>query len=92
MSKLSNVVPVSDASFGSLPTQAREPAAPAPNAHADQADVRLIIEEDEKTGAFVYKTMDRRTGQVIQQFPREEILRLKQDEEYVAGSVIDARA
>ncbi len=92
MSKLNTVVPVSDASFGSLPTQARdtarEQAPPAP----DQADVRLIIEEDARTGAFVYKTMDRRTGQVIQQFPREEILRLRQEEEYVAGTVVNARA
>ena len=91
MSKLSNVVPVSDASFGSLPPQTRDPA-PQPPPAADQPDVRLIIEEDAQTGAFVYKTMDRRTGQVIQQFPREEILRLKQEEEYVAGTVIDARA
>ena len=91
MSKLSTVVPVSDASFGSLPPQTRDPA-PQPPAAADQPDVRLVIEEDAQTGAFVYKTMDRRTGQVIQQFPREEILRLKQEEEYVAGRVIDARA
>lgn len=92
MSKLGTVVPVVDASIGSLPPQNREPVRETPPAAQDQADVRLIIEEDEQTGAFVYKTMDRRTGQVIQQFPREEILRLQQDQEYVAGAVIDARA
>ena len=92
MSKLNNVAQVSDASFGSLPPQTRDPAPQPPPAAADQPDVRLIIEEDAQTGAFVYKTMDRRTGQVIQQFPREEILRLKQEEEYVAGTVVDARA
>ena len=92
MSKLGTVVPVSDAGIGSLTPQTREPARGAAPAVQDQPDVRLIIEEDVQTGAFVYKTMDRRTGQVIQQFPREEILRLKQDEEYAAGAVVDARA
>ena len=91
MSKLNTVVPVSDASFGSLP-QTRDSAPQPPSASADQADVRLIIEEDARTGSFIYKTMDRRTGLVIQQFPREEILRLQQGENYVAGAVIDARA
>ena len=91
MSKLSTVVPVTDASFGSLP-QNREPAREPPKAAADQPDIRLIIEEDANSGAFVYKTLDRRTGQVIQQFPREEILRLQQEDEYVAGSVVNARA
>ncbi len=90
MSKLNTVVPVTDASYGSLAPQVRETAPPPPA--ADQPDVRLIIEEDDRTGAFVYKTMDRRTGEVIQQFPREEILRLKEQETYQAGAVIDARA
>jgi len=92
MSKLGTVVPVADASIGSLPPQNRESVREASSAAQDQADVRLIIEEDVQTGAFVYKTMNRRTGQVIQQFPREEILRLQQDQEYVAGAVVDARA
>ena len=93
MSKVSTVVPVADASLGSLPPQNREPARePPPAAAHDQADLRLIIEEDEKTGAFVYKTMDSRTGQIIQQFPREEMLRLQQDQEYVAGVLVNTRA
>ncbi|RYF98961.1 MAG: hypothetical protein EON94_12185 [Caulobacteraceae bacterium] len=58
---------------------------------AAQADFRLVIEED-SSGAFVYKTMDRRTGEVIQQFPREQILRLRESEQYTAGSVVNARA
>jgi len=91
MSNLNQIVPVSDVSLGSLPAH-KDPGSPPQGAIVEQPDVRLIIEEDERTGSFVYKTMDRRTGQVIQQFPREEILRLKQEQEYIAGAVIDARA
>ena len=91
MSNLNKILPVSDASLGSLSAH-RDPGSPPQGVIVEQPDVRLIIEEDEKTGSFVYKTMDRRTGQVIQQFPREEILRLKQEQQYIAGAVIDARA
>lgn len=91
MSKLGTVVPVSDASFGSLPPHARDTEREQPPAAKDLPDVRLIIEEDQVTGAFIYKTIERRTGQVIQQFPREEILRLKQEGELDAGAIINAR-
>jgi flagellar protein FlaG len=92
MSKLSTVGPVLDASLGSVRVPTKGAPGEPPPAAADQPDVRLIIEEDEQSGAFIYKTMDRRTGEVIQQFPREEILRLQQDEQYVAGAVVNARA
>ena len=36
----------------------------------EQADLRLIIEEDPDHGAYVYKTVDRRTGEVVSQIPR----------------------
>lgn len=61
-----------------------------PQAHAEpQPDLRLVIEEEH--GAFVYKTIDRRTGEVVQQLPREDLLRLKSELEYLPGMVIDAR-
>jgi flagellar protein FlaG len=55
------------------------------------ADLRLMIEEDEGTGSFVYKVFDRRTGEVVQQFPREEVLRLRDDPAYAPGRVIDSQ-
>lgn len=58
----------------------------------DQADLRLIIEEDPASGSYVYKTLDRRTGEVIHQFPIEQVLRLKQEDSYEAGAIITARA
>ena len=41
------------------------------------AELRLVIEEDKSTGSYVYKTVDIRTGAVVQQIPREEVLRLR---------------
>jgi flagellar protein FlaG len=69
------------------PTVSEVKAPPLPN----QSDFRLVIEEDEASGSFVYKTMDRRTGEVIQQFPREQLLHLKESNQYTAGSVVNAR-
>ena len=54
----------------------------------DQSQYRLIIEEDQASGTFVYKTLDRNTGEVVLQFPREEMLKLKDRTGYQAGAVI----
>jgi flagellar protein FlaG len=59
---------------------------------AEQPDVRLVIEESEQPGSYVYKTLDRRTGEVLQQFPREELLRLREVEGYQSGQVVSTRA
>ena len=58
----------------------------------DQSQFRLIIEEDQASGAFVYKTLDRNTGEVVLQFPREEMLKLKDRAAYKAGTVIRTTA
>lgn len=53
-------------------------------------DLRLVIEEDPISGAYIYKTLDRRTGEVVQQLPREDVLRLKDAPVYVPGQVVDS--
>ncbi|MEO8113465.1 MAG: flagellar protein FlaG [Phenylobacterium sp.] len=58
----------------------------------DPADLRLIIEEDKASGTYIYKTIDRRTGEVVLQLPREQVLRLREEAEYVAGVVIRTKA
>ena len=58
----------------------------------DPVDLRLVIEEDQATGSYVYKTINRRTGEVIQQLPRAEILRLRGEALYEAGKVISTKA
>ena len=66
------------------PASARSPIAEAP-------DLRLIIEEDKAAGSYVYKTIDVRTGKIVQQIPRDEILRLKEASGYQPGAVVQAR-
>ncbi len=71
-------------------------AAPAPPVQQDMAallaNARLVIEQDQASGAYVYKTLDRITGEVIRQFPREEVLKMLDHNRYVAGDVIKTRA
>lgn len=63
-----------------------------PQSARQNADLRLIIEEDEASGTFVYKTLDRRTGEIVKQFPREQVMALKDTPSYVPGDVIDAHS
>ncbi len=93
MKAIAPLSPVSGA--GAFPAPAidrvdmpRAPKEPAPQG----ADLRLVIEEDEKSGAIVYKTLDRRTGEVVRQLPREEVLRLKDDPAYDPGDIVDAKS
>ncbi len=66
--------------------------APPPESPHQNADLRLIIEEDQVSGTFVYKTLDRRTGEIVKQLPREEVVRLKDTAGYEPGDVIDAHS
>jgi flagellar protein FlaG len=88
---------VADSTYGSTPQPAADTAAAAASSSSDQdstpdpADLRLVIEDDQAAGSYVYKTIDPRTGQVVQQFPREQILKLREALDYSAGSVIKAK-
>lgn len=70
-------------------TPGSQPAStPTPSAPADSAsDLRLVIEQSTKEGAYVYKTVDRRTGEVLKQIPREDVLKTKDDANYGPGTV-----
>jgi flagellar protein FlaG len=83
------------------PTHGRQPqaiAAPSgaaggqSDAGTEETDVRLVIEEDQASGAYIYKTYDRRTGEILKQFPREEILEMRDRDGYHAGGVIRTKA
>jgi len=73
-----------------------QPIEPAPSAPADNGpqpgDLRLVIEQDNDSGEYVYKTVDRRTGETLQQFPREQILKLREAASYATGDVYDGQA
>lgn len=77
--------------FQAPPPADRPAAPPPPVASRQNADLRLIIEEDQATGTFVYKTLDRRTGEIVKQFPREQVMRLRETPGYEPGNVINAQ-
>jgi len=54
-------------------------------------DMRLVIEDDKAAGCFVYKVIDRKTGQVVQQTPSEQMVKLRESDGYLAGDVIKAQ-
>lgn len=58
----------------------------------EAARYRLVIEEGPSAGSFIYKTMDRVTGEVVRQLPREQVVDLMRDQSYHSGAVIDTRA
>ena len=59
---------------------------------SDEQDLRLVIEHDEIAGTQIYKVIDRRTGEVVQQYLREEVLQMREDVDYAAGGVISTKA
>ncbi len=65
----------------------RKPAAPEP-----QSNQRLEIQETEQVGVFVYTVIDRDTGRVLTQIPRETVAQLAQERTYSTGRVIKTTA
>ncbi len=55
---------------------------------SENPDLGLEIQDDQAAGAYVYKTIDRRTGAVVSQWPTEQLLRLREAPSYAAGSLI----
>ena len=93
--KVASFAATPDPTFGqtqpstSPPSRGRAAAGPA---IPDPVDLRLVIEEDQASGSYVYKTVNRRTGEVIQSLPRADILRMRQGSDYAAGQVIKTKA
>ena len=52
-----------------------------------EAEMRLVIEMDKASGSYVYKTINRLTGEVLSQLPRAEVLKLRDEAQYTAGDV-----
>ncbi len=95
-SKVATAAATPDPTFGQKPAPSRSTSvgsAAAPVVQApDPADLRLVIEEDKATNSYVYKTVNRLTGQVIQQLPREQVLQLREQLDYEAGDVVRTKA
>ncbi|GIX16679.1 MAG: hypothetical protein KatS3mg119_0865 [Rhodothalassiaceae bacterium] len=59
---------------------------------ADFASRRLSIAQDEATGRFVYRVIDVNTGEVLRQYPPDEILRIVAQIREAEGLVLDSEA
>ncbi len=88
--KLSLVMP--GPAVTSVTTGSEAPVTRAPSDVEQAAQYRLVIEEGPTLGSFIYKTLDSATGEVVRQFPREQVIRLAEARKYNAGSVIDTTA
>jgi flagellar protein FlaG len=89
---IGTVAATSDPAAGqTAPAPRRAEAPPAPERvapAAPQADLRLVIEEDAVSGSYIYKTVNRATGEVVLQLPRDDVLKLRDAMSYAAGDVI----
>jgi flagellar protein FlaG len=95
-SKVAAFAATPDPTFGQKPAPKQRPdtgsAAQSVAPSQDPADMRLVIEEDKATNSYVYKTVNRLTGEVIQQLPREQVLQLREQLDYEAGNVVKTKA
>jgi hypothetical protein len=55
------------------------------------ADQRLVIREGLEDGLFIYTILDRATGKVMAQIPREDVAKLAAEPGYAAGQVVDTK-
>lgn len=69
------------------PTTARAAAAAAPD-----SDLRLVIEPDPAGGDYVYRLIDRATGAVVTELPRDQVSELATTPTYAAGTVVSTKA
>src|SRR2546425_708070 len=54
--------------------------------------LRLTIDKDPQTGGWVYKAIDRNTGEVVTQLPHESVMEMRKSQQYQAGTVVNTEA
>jgi flagellar protein FlaG len=94
-SKVASFAATPDPTFGQKPAPQRPDTGTSAQRVAqsqDPVDLRLVIEEDKATNSYVYKTINRATGEVVQQLPREQVLQLREELDYEAGDLVRAKA
>jgi flagellar protein FlaG len=58
---------------------------------AEPINYRLEIDTDPITGSFIYRTVDRATGETVSQYPSEELVRMRDSGAYKAGTVFNGK-
>jgi flagellar protein FlaG len=93
------VVPTAPAANSSLGSSVRQTdsevgqiASTGASDSVNPADLRLIIEEAGEPGNYVYTIVDQRTGRIVSQLPRDEVLRLRDQANYASGTVFNGKA
>jgi flagellar protein FlaG len=89
---ISGVSPdTASAQSAQAPASAGSGTSQAPSTQTgNDADLRLVIEDDKAAGCYVYTTINPVTGQVVSQVPREELLKMRTSPDYTPGSVINS--
>ena len=93
--KVATVASTPDPTYGQNPPIQRPEIGASAVAAApsqDPVDLRLVIEEDQASGSYIYKTINRLTGEVLMQLPRDDVLKMHERLDYKAGAVIRAKA
>jgi flagellar protein FlaG len=78
----------------STPAKVRQSLPASPNVPAyiaEPLDYRLVVDKDPVSGAFIYRTVDRVSGETVSQFPSEEIVKLRDSADYQAGTVFNGK-
>jgi flagellar protein FlaG len=50
---------------------------------------KLQIEQDQNTGTFIYRSVDRDTGEVLKQWPSEKMLQMRDFLKELEGVLVD---
>lgn len=58
----------------------------------DLPNTRLQIEQDETTGLFIYRSVDKESGEVLRQYPADEVLKFISYYRESEGLVVDSKA
>jgi uncharacterized FlaG/YvyC family protein len=58
----------------------------------DRPNTRLQIEHDKTTGLFIYRSVDKDSGEVLRQYPADEVLRFISYYRESEGLVVDSQA
>ena len=84
---VSQASPAKDQNHGNDLSQKGQDQGPPP-----EFSLRLTVDKDPDTGDWVYKAINRYTGEVVRQLPRKELLEMRKSAGYQAGSVIKTNA
>ncbi len=76
------------AAGGAPVSVASQAATPSPAS----ADLSLVIEDDKAAGELVYKTVNRVTGAVVNQYPNAQMVKLREDSGYARTFAICRQA